>query len=90
METKNVLSPTEKGAYVSGLSNWTADLKGYETLSGKLRPDFPRVHMVNLHLRDGNQGKETGAASGPLKCYGGQYIIVRGKNPFLQVPIGVY
>lgn len=34
---------------VSGLSNGTADLKGYETLRGKLRTDFPRAHMVNLH-----------------------------------------
>lgn len=41
---------SEKGACVSGLSNWTADLKGYKTLDGKLRTDFPRAHMVNLHL----------------------------------------
>lgn len=42
--------PTEKDAYVSGLSNWAADIKGYETLEGKLRTDLPRAHMVNLHL----------------------------------------
>lgn len=50
METENVLSPTDREAYVSRLSKPTADLKGYETLSGKLRTDFPRAHTVNLHL----------------------------------------
>lgn len=78
------------GADVSGLSNGTADLKGYETLRSKLRTDFPRAHMVNLHPGMETGARETQAAAWPLKCCGGPAIMVGGKHPFLQVPTGVY